>query len=88
MLDVPELWSPLRKINTSARRYNLVFSHCGDTDIQGDLPNAELEDPQIATPMRHVTILHNHQEATTNIVEHPVYPTYHSIETTSSGQIF
>jgi hypothetical protein len=68
----------------------LSFSHSGDTDIQGeDLPNAqELEDPQIATPMRHVTILYNHQEATMNIVEHPVYPTYLSIEITTSGQIF
>jgi hypothetical protein len=43
---------------------------------------------RIATPMRHVTILHNHHEATTNIVEHPVYPTYLSIEITTSGQIF
>jgi hypothetical protein len=68
----------------------LFSPHCGDTDIQGeDLPNAqELEDPQIATPMQQVTILHNHQEATTNIVEHPVYPTYHSIEITASGQNF
>jgi hypothetical protein len=58
--------------------------------IQGeDVPNAqELEDPQIPTPMRHETILHNHQEATTDIVDYPVYPTYHSIEITTSGHIF
>jgi hypothetical protein len=43
---------------------------------------------QITTPMRHVIIPYNHEEATTDIVQHPVYHAYHSIEITTSGQIF
>ena len=43
---------------------------------------------QIKTPIRHVIISYNHQEETTGIVEHPVYPAYDCIEITTSGQIF
>jgi hypothetical protein len=43
---------------------------------------------QITTPMLHVIISYNHEESTTDIAQHPVYPAYHSIEITTSGQIF